>query len=317
MFLGIAAGALGILIIGAVCYAPVLFFNITVRRSKPRRPGPAREEPAAWLDTRPGETVSIVSDDGLTLRAAYVAAPGRSVTAILAHGYRGTGRELSPYARFFYDKLGYNVLLPDARGHGASEGAYIGFGWHERLDYLRWIDWVKTRIGASARIVLFGLSMGGATVMMTAGEILPPGVKAVIEDCGYTSAEDELRHVLRQRRHVWGPWLVRITDRQVRKRAGYSFAEASCLNQVKKSKTPILFIHGDADTFVPAAMVFSLYDACGSEKDIYVVKGAGHAMSYETDPAAYENRIAEFLGKYNPTGPAAVKIHGFQAVSSC
>jgi fermentation-respiration switch protein FrsA (DUF1100 family) len=232
------------------------------------------------------------------LKAFYVSASGSPFTAILAHGYRGGHWELDVYARFFHDTLGYNVLLPDARSHGASEGKYIGFGWLERLDYLDWIGWVKRRGGGNG-IILFGVSMGAATVMMTAGEAdLPPEVKAVVADCGYTSAAEEILHVLNRRRRPLARKLTALTGSLAKRRAGYSFEEASSLNQVRKARVPIFFIHGAEDTFVPTPMVYSIYEACPPEKEILVVQGAGHVQSYNTDPKTYERRVAAFLEKY-------------------
>ena len=87
---------------------------------------------------------------------------------------------------------GWNVLLPDMRTHGESEGKYIGMGWLDRLDVLKWIDLIRER-DEQAQIILHGVSMGGATVMMTSGEALPENVRAVIDDCGYTSVWDIFR----------------------------------------------------------------------------------------------------------------------------
>jgi fermentation-respiration switch protein FrsA (DUF1100 family) len=294
---------------------PLLMFRLTVDRRKP----PLSIIPAAgdsrpcWIDAKKPKTVSIRTDDGLTLKALYLALPGAppkngpGKTAILAHGYRGDGKQVDAYARFFYEELGFNVLLPDARAHGASEGRYIGFGWPERLDYLRWIEWVKTGAGEagssparkeSPEILLFGVSMGASTVMMTAGEALPGEVKAVIEDCGYTSAEDEIRYQLREKYHIGFDWFFRAGSRLVRKRAGYSFEEASALEQVKKATVPILFIHGEADDFVPFEMVHALYNACPAAKELFTVKGAVHGGAYETAPDEYESRINNFTAKY-------------------
>jgi fermentation-respiration switch protein FrsA (DUF1100 family) len=212
---------------------------------------------------------------------------------------------MSAFARFFYEKLGYNVLLPEARGHGDSGGAYIGMGWPDRLDYLQWIDWVKERIGPAAgkaapRIVLYGISMGAATVLMTGGETPPPEVKAIIEDCGYTSVEEELRYQMKSRYHLESRWLMDATSRITQKRAGYSFAEASALEQVKKIKVPTLFIHGDQDTFVPTQMVYPLYEACPAPKELFVVPGADHGEAYGAAGLEYEERIRSFLKRWVP-----------------
>ena len=100
---------------------------------------------------------------------------------------------MGQYAALFH-QLGYNVLLPDARSHGASQGHFIGYGWPERNDVKKWSQYIIKKQGSNSKIVIFGLSMGAATAMMTSGEKLPTQVKAIIEDCGYTSIEDELNY---------------------------------------------------------------------------------------------------------------------------
>jgi fermentation-respiration switch protein FrsA (DUF1100 family) len=300
MFWGAILGIAGILTAAAVLYGPVFLLDLIIGRR------PFRFCGDLWLAAQAPETVSLHSRDGLLLKGFYVPAPGSTFTAILAHGYRGGHRGMDTYARFFHDTLGYNVLLPDARGHGESEGKYIGFGWLERFDYLDWIEWVKQHGGSG--IVLFGISMGAATVMMTAGEEhLPREVKAVVADCGYTSAAEEILHVLTRRRRPLARKLAAFSSSQAKRRAGYSFEEASSIDQIRKARVPILFIHGAEDTFVPTRMVYALYETCPAEKDILVVQGAGHGQSYTTDPETYERRVAAFLAQYTgavrPAGP--------------
>ena len=319
--------AIIVLVIAALLFSviwgvPEFFYAYVIKRKTPHsinpvprmlREKPAGDEPPPWLSAQSCGTAGIVSGDGLRLNAYFLAAPGPAgaaetargnvispYTAILAHGYTGNVFQMSVFARFFYEKLGYNVLLPEARGHGDSEGTYIGMGWHDRLDYLQWIDWVKERTGPAAggaplRIVLYGISMGAATVLMTGGEALPPEVKAIIEDCGYTSVEEELRHQMESRYHLKSRWLMDATSRVTQKRAGYSFAEASALEQVKKIKVPTLFIHGDQDTFVPFRMVYPLYEACPAPRELFVVPGANHGEAYGTAGLEYEERIRSFL----------------------
>ena len=61
---------------------------------------------------------------------------------------------------------------------------------------------------------------------------------------------------------------------------GWNFREASALAQVAKCELPMLFIHGDADDYVPTWMVYPLYEAKPGEKELWLVPGAGHAYSY-------------------------------------
>ncbi|MFC0558236.1 alpha/beta hydrolase [Halalkalibacter alkalisediminis] len=120
------------------------------------------EDPKAWISKQELETIEITSNDGLKLKGYFLkASKPTNKTIIIAHGYSGQAKDMGRYARFYYEKLGYHVLLPDARGHGKSDGNYIGFGWHERKDYLQWINVVIERVGEDSSIMLHGVSMGG------------------------------------------------------------------------------------------------------------------------------------------------------------
>ena len=114
---------------------------------------------------------------------------------ITVHGYTSQGTYMASYAKRFYD-MGYNIIIPDLRGHGKSEGTYIGMGWHERFDIVDLTNYIANTYKDS-QIVLFGISMGAATVMNASGEKLPKNVKAIIEDCGYTSTWNQFAYQLK------------------------------------------------------------------------------------------------------------------------
>lgn len=249
-----------------------------------------------WLlDASGYEDLYLTSDDGLKLHN-YVINNNSDKWVIAVHGYTSEGKLMSSYAKRFYD-MGYNVILPDLRGHGTSEGNYIGMGWDERLDIIQLIDYIISK-DKDSKILLYGVSMGAATVMNVSGETLPTNVKAIIEDCGYTSAWDEFSHQLNELFRL-PPFPMMHTASLISKvRAGYWIGEASPLEQVKKSTTPMLFIHGDNDDFVPYSMLDELYNAATADKDKLVIEGAGHAKSSKVDPTTYWNKIEEFLNKY-------------------
>lgn len=238
-----------------------------------------------------------ISTDGLKLSAIYLPATDSHKTAIVAHGYMGNAETMANYAKMFHD-LGYNVLVPDARGHGKSEGDYIGFGWHERKDYVKWIDQVLETNGQSEEIVLYGISMGAATVMMTSGESLPTNVKAIIEDCGYSSVNEELAYQLNELFSLPPFPLIQVTSLMTKIRAGYFFGEADAIKQLEKNQLPMLFIRGDADTFVPYEMLDKVYQATNGPKEKYIVPGAEHAKAYSIDPENYQKTVSSFLEKY-------------------
>lgn len=238
-----------------------------------------------------------ISTDGLKLSAIYLPATDSHKTAIVAHGYMGNAETMANYAKMFHD-LGYNVLVPDARGHGKSEGDYIGFGWHERKDYVKWIDQVLETNGQSEEIVLYGISMGAATVMMTSGESLSTNVKAIIEDCGYSSVNEELAYQLNELFSLPPFPLIQVTSLMTKIRASYFFGEADAIKQLEKNQLPMLFIHGDADTFVPYEMLDKVYQATNGPKEKYIVPGAEHAKAYSIDPENYQKTVSSFLEKY-------------------
>ena len=193
--------------------------------------------------------------------------------------------------------MGYNVMIPDLRGNGESEGDYIGMGWDDRNDIMNLIDYIIAE-DSKAEIVLFGVSMGAATVMMVSGEELPSNVKAVVEDCGYTSAWDQFAYQLKVLFNLPEFPMMNIANIICKIRAGYFISDASAIKQVKKSVTPTLFIHGDSDSFVPFEMQEELYEACNAEKEKVVIEGAAHAKASSTNPELYWTSIVDFLEKY-------------------
>ena len=301
-----------VIAVGIVVYSGFFFYKIAIKRApkvflsnnrdlkaNPPVAGASWGEGQNWIASQKFQNVEMISEDGLKLRAYMIPsgrAEGRAV--IVAHGYSGKGKDMGAYAKIYAEQLGYTVLIPDARGHGESEGDYIGFGWHERRDYMQWIDYLIHEMGPEAKIALHGVSMGGATVLMTSGEDLPPKVKVIVSDCAYTSVKAQLAYQLRRMYRLPGFPFVNTASLVTRLKSGYSFGEASALNQVQKAKVPILFIHGDADTFVPFSMMNELYEACRSPKDRFIVHGAGHGTSYDKDKAGYVGRVISFVTKY-------------------
>ncbi len=248
-----------------------------------------------WVDSANKTVVSITAKDGLSLVGDVFLTDSDSHKWLIGiHGYTGKREHMYSYARYYAEK-GYNILTPDMRSHGDSEGKMIGMGWLDKEDVKLWIDYVLG-LDPQAQIVLHGVSMGGATVMMTSGENLPENVKAIIDDCGYTSVWDEFTDEARYLFHI-SQFPILYTASFISKiRAGYSFQEASALEQVKKTKVPMLFIHGSEDNFVNTDMVYSLYDACPTRKDILVVEGAGHGQSLYLDPDQYFDKVFKFIG---------------------
>lgn len=238
----------------------------------------------------------MTSKDGLKLHNYVLNHPSSNKWIITVHGYTSEGVNMASYARKFYE-MGYNVIIPDLRGHGQSEGDYIGMGWDERFDVIDLINHIVEN-NSDSEIVLLGVSMGAATVMNVSGENLPSQVKAIIEDCGYTSVWNEFAYQLNELFGLPAFPMMHSASFMAKLRAGYWLGEAAPIKQIKKSTTPTLFIHGDQDDFVPYSMLDELYTASNAEKEKLIIKGAGHAKSREVNPELYWSTIINFLDKY-------------------
>lgn len=254
----------------------------------------AREK---WLSSVNPQEQYIQSYDDLKLHATSISnneAGHRWV--IVCHGYGSSSEQSVGSGKNFYE-LGYNVLLPDARGCGESEGGYYGMGWDDRLDMIQWAETIIAK-DPDAEIVFFGVSMGGATVMMVSGEELPSNVKAIVEDCGYSSIWDEFSYQLDSIFNLPSFPLMNFASLVTKIRAGYWLEDGSAVKQVAKSTTPMLFIHGTEDTFVPFSMLDKVYEAATCEKEKLVVEGAGHGGSASVLGDEYWQTVDTFLNKY-------------------
>ena len=250
------------------------------------------------LQAIPEET-SIISSDKHSLKLHAIRYKQESLShkwAIVVHGYGGSSKDMTTWNRNFYTQ-GYNVLAPDLRGHGQSGGNYIGMGWDDRKDILGWINEIVSQ-DYQAEIVLFGISMGGATVMNASGEELPSQVKAIIEDCGFTSTAEIFGYQLKKLYHLPSFPVMNAANTVTKIRAGFDIFKSSALNQVRKNQTPMLFIHGKEDDFVPFEMLEPIYEAAAGPKSKVIVEGAGHGESEKVDPVLYWQSIWKFVENF-------------------
>lgn len=240
----------------------------------------------------------IDSIDGLRLHSSFIPA-GEDIHkyAIVIHGIWDNHESIGIYAKHYLEK-GYNLLLPDLRGFGKSEGNYIGYGLDDRLDIMEWIYWIIKR-DKDAKILLHGMSMGAATTLMTTGEHLPENVKGAIADSSYTTLREQFASAYKKFKGsvVPTPLAVIILRLSILFRAGYDINEVKPISAVARSKTPTLFIHGDDDTFIDPHMCSRLYEAANCPKQYCMILGAGHIESVVKDPVNYWNKVDAFTAK--------------------
>ena len=206
------------------------------------------------LVANPHQDLYLTSDDGLKLHGTWFPNQDAKKIVICFHGYTSQGMNDFVGLSDYYLRNGFAMLLVDERARGMSEGEQIGFGCLDRHDAMGWIRKVIEICGEDVEILLHGISMGGATVLMTAGLELPAQVKALVSDCGFTSPKYVFTHVLHTMYHLPAFPMIQIASLMNQKRAGYGLDDCNAAREVGKAKIPVLLIHGDADTFVPCSM---------------------------------------------------------------
>ena len=292
---------LGVILGGSYYAYRIAFYNsYENREQKPAVAGaqydafrPKMREIYHKLNNRPCEFVTIESGDGLTLSGRYYHVADGAPLDIGFHGYRSSpltdfsgGTELS-FA------MGHNVLLVDQRAHGRSEGRTITFGIKERWDLLSWVEYALKRFGRDTKILLYGVSMGGATVLMASELALPQNVKGIIADCPYSSPMDVIAYV--GQRNPIPNWLIKpfvILGAKIF--GGFDVREVTARAAVQHTRVPILIIHGDADTYVPCHMS-DIADANPEMVSRRVISGAEHGISYLVDTEKYCELVKAFV----------------------
>ena len=250
-----------------------------------------------WLKEHNAQDVYIDSSDGLRLHGLWVPVNNPRGTVLLAHGYRSTMLVDFGIAFAFYHALGMNILVPEQRAHGQSQGKYITFGVKESDDFSRWIRFHNEAFGMH-QMVLSGLSMGASTVLFLADQNLPENVKCIIGDCGFTSPKEILKsvfHATVRLPAVPSLWVVNALSRAF---AGFRLTEKDTRVTLANAKLPVLLIHGLADDFVPSSMTKEAFDICKGEKEVFLVEDASHGVSFLKAKDEYIKRVIAFLEKH-------------------
>lgn len=296
---------LAILLGGAYYAYRIAFFSPMKNRDRVPSPRDAQYDPFReemkriyhQLNGRSYETVTVQSHDGLTLSGRYYHVKDGAPLDIGFHGYRSHpltdfsgGSELS-------FQMEHNLLLVDQRAHGKSEGRSISFGIQERRDVLSWVHYALERFGMETKILLYGVSMGAATVLMASELELPENVKGIVADCPYASPMEIILDVARKRKMPFPLWLVKpFVILGARIYGGFDIRETDAVRAVQNAKIPILIIHGEDDRFVPCEMS----DIVSHNPTIvtrYTFPGAAHGISYLTDRLRYQKIVTEFMEK--------------------
>ncbi len=245
---------------------------------------------------KPTEPVEIVSYDGTKLAGHLLRAENEKRVVLAMHGWRDSWvKSFSEISSFFSDE-GCTVLYAEQRAQGESEGTLMGFGMTERFDCIEWVRWLNENGFSDTPIYLYGISMGASTVLMASGsDDLPSNVKGIIADCGFTSAGSIWKHIIDVNVGLNYDRHIRMINSMCKKMINSEPDAYTTLDAMEKNTRPVLFIHGNKDTFVPMYMTEQNYEACKAPKDLLIIDGAGHCKSYHCNKAMYEGAVRDFF----------------------
>ena len=251
----------------------------------------------AEFEAAPYEKVFIISHDGLKLTGKYYHMKDKAPLEIACHGYKGNAIRDFAGNYIMAKEDGRNLLLIDERCHGSSGGHTITFGILERKDVLGWIKYANKRFG-EIPIMLSGVSMGAATVLMVSGMKLPKNVKGILADCPFDAPSNIIKKVLGQDRGMPVKFVYPLILLGGKLYGKFNLEADSPLEAVKKSRVPILLIHGDDDQFVPYEMSCNIHKSAPEKIEFHTIHNAGHAINYVTAPEQYTRIVKAFTDKY-------------------
>ena len=249
-----------------------------------------------WHSRHSAEDLFIINDKGVKRHAKVFDNGHNDKWAIIFHGYTSNPCGMYHYA-YTYAEMGFNCLLPSMIGHGDDPNSHCSMGYHDRYMGLDFIHYLTT-LYPDCEIVLHGESMGAGTTMLITGESLPSNVKCAVSDCGFTTVMDEYKHVTRNQITPLLTPLLPLVSKYSELRGNFNFSKCAPVEAVKNSITPTLFVHGEADDFVPFRMMDEVYTACSAYKEYFTVPRAGHAQSSTLAPVMYWNNVYNFVKKH-------------------
>ena len=242
------------------------------------------------------QEVSIESINGLQLHSYFITNNASNKWIICVHGYSGNAFNLFPHINHFYSQ-GYNILAVDLRAHGKSDGKYYGLSYLDAKDILLWVDWIQAKT-SNAKIALFGIALGGASVLMAASNSKTSNIKCVLSDSAPSDFKKEFTYVCKKFINIPISIILPAVNFWMKILAKYSFKDASPINNIGKVRVPCLIIHGENDHFVKVEMAYELFENIDTAKELLLVPNANHTQSVKIEPNMYWDKVDMFLSKY-------------------
>ncbi|QQS50878.1 MAG: alpha/beta hydrolase [Bacteroidota bacterium] len=249
----------------------------------------------SWYNHQKKERFTISSEFGYKLQAILLYASDSSQKTIVVHHGLGADKYIMHKLAPMYLNMGFNVLLFDSRAHGESGGESYSYGYYEKFDLDRVLTYVNKRF-ANGIIGVHGESMGAATCLLHAGmKDKQAEADFYISDCGYSDLKTLFRHRLKEDFKLPNLFIIEAASMATKLHEGYWFSQVSPIENLDQVSTPILFIHGTQDDYVPTFMARQMFQKKAGTKDLYLSEESVHATSFGDHPVEYQKAVEDFL----------------------
>lgn len=250
------------------------------------------------------ENVTIKSKYGYELKGIYMENPKKTKNSVvIVHGIKSSCWESMKYGDLYLDK-GFNVLIYDSRYHGLSGGSDVTYGYCEKYDLDKCIDWLEEK-NPGGIIGAHGESLGAATILLHSKINLSKNrVKFYVADCPYSNLKELLSNKLNEELHIDNKLvtdlLIFYSGAFTLFKSGFTYSSVSPRDSIKNVQTPIMFIHGEKDYYIPKKMSEEMYKIKPGPKEIYIAPNSGHAQAYLYNKQEYRKKLYNFIDKYVP-----------------
>lgn len=303
--------ALGIiaLVVAAIFFTALYYFNLAIRRDRKQENMGASalgkspklkyasqiQQATQWSLNQSWEHMFITSHDGLKLHARLLEHPQSRGILLMFHGFRSSAeRDFNITIPHFYNEC-FSLLAVDMRAHGQSEGEYMSYGINEGLDCVLWTNRLE-ELYPNQKQLLYGLSMGSATVMYSANKGLSKNVAGIIADCGFSNPWDELCFAFKRKTKLPALPFVFFLNIIFKHYCRHDL-RCSMTDSLRGASVPVLIIHGDRDVTIPLNMSQINFAACGSEKELVIIEGGEHCTSFFVQPNEYYDAANRLFNK--------------------
>ena len=258
---------------------------------------PYQQDYDDWKEQNLATEVSVSAEDGSTLKGKLYD-HGSKVTVVYLHTLGSSSEGDFLYAPWYWEK-GYNILMPDNRGHGDSDGSCATYGLKESGDVNQWLSLLCKTYGSDSKIIVQGDTLGAADALMASAKY-PEQVAFTVAESPIDNLYDAGEYLVKQQ-FTSLPFFIQLADRYNYQQNDFRLEDVVTSKAVAQSSTPLLMLCGSDDTIVDPSNAVSIQKAAESANEaceVISVDHAGHGMLYATDSQKIQKEIDTYIEKY-------------------